>query len=73
MYNMNYDQKFYFFKCTHCGEWFYSSRLIKTKRCWKCNHSFQTKNSIKFSKSCSIKAAIEIIKELKFKEFNYTN
>ena len=64
---MNINHKFYFFRCNHCGEWFYSSRFIKTKKCWKCNHSFQIKNSIKFSKNCTTKAAIAIIKELKLK------
>jgi len=59
------NHKFYFFRCYHCGEWFYSARLIRTKKCWKCNRSFLIKNSLKFSRTCSTKNAITIIKELK--------
>lgn len=62
-----YNQKFYFFRCYHCGEWFYSTRKIKTKKCWKCNRSFLIKDSLKFTKNCSTKIAITIIKELKNK------
>ncbi len=62
-----YNQKFYFFRCYHCGEWFYSTRIIKTKKCWKCNRSFLIKKSLKFTKNCSTKIAITIIKELKNK------
>ncbi|MFX1314520.1 MAG: DUF1922 domain-containing protein [Promethearchaeota archaeon] len=60
-------QKYYFFRCYHCGEWFYSTKLIKVKNCWKCNRSFQVKNSLKFTRECSTKNAIYIIKELKNK------
>jgi len=58
-------QNYYFFRCYHCGEWFYTNKIIKTKKCWKCNRSFQFNNSIKFTRSCSINNAIAIIKELK--------
>lgn len=61
---------FYFFRCYHCGEWFYSNKRIKVKKCWKCNHSFQFKNSTKFSRKCSLKEAIIIIKTLKNKTKN---
>jgi len=64
MYNL---QKFYFFRCYHCGEWYYINRFIKTKKCWKCNRSFQFKNSDKFSKECDMNTAIAIIKKLKDK------
>ena len=66
MANLN---KFYFFRCYHpgCGEWYYINRIIKTKKCWKCNRSFQFKNSDKFSKVCSMEIAVAIIKQLKNK------
>jgi len=60
-------QKFYFFRCYHCGEWFYSNKILKTKKCWKCNRSFQFKNSNKFSKMVTLQGAIKIIKDLKMK------
>ena len=60
-------KNYYFFRCYHCGEWFYSYKKIKTKKCWKCNKSFQFKNSTKFSKNCSQSEAIAIIKHLKEK------
>ncbi|MFX0038632.1 MAG: DUF1922 domain-containing protein [Promethearchaeota archaeon] len=58
-------QKYFFFRCYNCGEWFYTNRIIKSKKCWKCNHSFLFKNSTKFSQICSIKGAVSIIKKLK--------
>ncbi len=64
MYNKH---NYYFFRCYRCGEWYYTQRIIKTKKCWKCNHSFTFKNSTKFSKICTTKGAIVIIKELKTK------
>ena len=60
-------QKFYFFRCYHCGEWFYSNKIIKTKKCWKCNRSFQFKNSFKFIRTVTLQDAIRIIKEIKMK------
>ena len=60
-------RKFYFFRCYHCGEWFYSNKILKTKKCWKCNRSFQFKNSTKFSKTVTLQGAIIIIKNLKMK------
>lgn len=60
-------QKFYFFRCYHCGELFYSNKILKTKKCWKCNRSFQFKNSTKFSKTVTLQGAIKIIKDLKMK------
>ncbi|MFX1303023.1 MAG: DUF1922 domain-containing protein [Promethearchaeota archaeon] len=63
-----YDkQKFFFFRCYSCGEWYYSKKIIKSKKCWRCNHSFLFKNSTKFSKICAIKDAIAIVKDLKNK------
>ena len=64
---MKNDQKFYFFRCYHCGEWFYSNKILKTKKCWKCNRSFQFKNSTKFSKTVTLQGAIKVIKNLKMK------
>ena len=64
---MSYIQKFYFFRCYHCGEWFYSKKVIKTKKCWRCNRSFRFKNSVKFSKTVTLQGAIKTIKELKMK------
>ena len=64
---MSYTQTFYFFRCYHCGEWFYSNKIIKTKKCWKCDRSFQFKNSTKFSKTVSLQEAIKIVKNLKMK------
>ncbi len=59
--------KFFFFRCYHCGEWYYSNKIIKSKKCWKCNRTFQFKNAINVSRSCSINEAISIIKQLKGK------
>ncbi|MFX0002712.1 MAG: DUF1922 domain-containing protein [Candidatus Hodarchaeota archaeon] len=58
-------QKFFFFRCYNCGEWFYTNRIIKSKKCWKCNHSFLFKNSTKFSQFCSLEDAVLIVKKLK--------
>ncbi len=58
-------QKFYFFRCYHCGEWFYSNKILKSKKCWKCNRSFQFKNSVKISKMVTLQEAIKTIKNLK--------
>ena len=60
-------QKFYFFRCYHCGEWFYSNKIIKTKKCWKCNRSFQFKNSFKIVRTVTLSDAIKIIKKIKMK------
>ncbi len=62
---MPYSQKFFFFRCYHCGAWHYSNKRIQSKKCWRCQHSFQFKNSVKFSKICTYTIAISIIKELK--------
>ncbi len=64
MYN---TQKYFFFRCYHCGEWYYTKKFIKTKKCVRCNRSFQFKNSTKYSRICSIKEAILIVKQLKGK------
>ncbi|MHA2007944.1 MAG: hypothetical protein ACXABO_06280 [Promethearchaeota archaeon] len=64
---MSNTQKFFFYCCYNCGEWYYTPRIIKIKKCWKCNHSFSFKNSTKFSKVCSIQGATVIIKQLKAK------
>ncbi|MBY8981908.1 MAG: DUF1922 domain-containing protein [Candidatus Lokiarchaeota archaeon] len=58
---------YYFFRCVHCGEWYYTSRRIKRKKCWKCNRTFNFDNSSKFIKKCSLNDAIAIIKVLKLK------
>ncbi len=60
-------QKYYFYRCYRCGEWYYVNKIIKIKKCWKCNHSFQFKNSAKFSKKCTLSQATKIIKNLKEK------
>ncbi|MFX1329414.1 MAG: DUF1922 domain-containing protein [Promethearchaeota archaeon] len=60
-------RKYFFFRCYNCGEWYYSNRIIKSKKCWKCNKSFLFKNSNKFSKLCSLNDAIYTIKTLKRK------
>ncbi|TFG15744.1 MAG: DUF1922 domain-containing protein [Promethearchaeota archaeon] len=65
---MPYSQKFYFFRCYHCGAWHYSNKRIKIKKCWRCNRSFQFKNSAKFSQSCEYSKAIMIIKKLKARQ-----
>jgi len=67
---MTSSQKYFFFRCYHCGEWFYSYHRLKTKKCWKCNRSFQFKNSTKFTKLCTLKEAISIVKTLKKKGEN---
>lgn len=63
-------QKFYFFRCIFCGTWYYTNKIIKTKKCWRCNRTFKFSNSDKFTKSCSINGAITIIKKLKIKKDN---
>ncbi|MFX1337220.1 MAG: hypothetical protein ACFFDK_01280 [Promethearchaeota archaeon] len=67
---MSSVKNYYFFRCYQCGEWYYSSKIIKTKKCWKCHHSFQFQKSTKFSKKCSMEVAIAILKELKTKKQN---
>ncbi|MFX1571216.1 MAG: DUF1922 domain-containing protein [Promethearchaeota archaeon] len=64
---MSIGQNYFFFRCSHCGEWYYTNRKIKVKKCWKCNHSFLFKNASKFSKVCSMNGAITVIKQLKNK------
>lgn len=59
------NRKYYFFRCYHCGEWHYGNRMIKSRKCWKCNRAFQFKKAIKFTKDCSMNQAITIIKHLK--------
>lgn len=56
---------FYFFRCVHCGCWYYSSKKIKTKKCIKCNKSFKFENAKKMKRQCSLQEAITIIKQLK--------
>ena len=58
---------YYFYRCIHCGEWYYSIGRIKRKKCWKCNHSFDFDKSSKFRQNCTSIGAISIIKELKKK------
>ncbi|MBD3214109.1 MAG: DUF1922 domain-containing protein [Candidatus Lokiarchaeota archaeon] len=65
---MDNIKKFYFFRCYHCGEWYYSWKQIQKKKCWKCNKTFTFKNSSKFSQECSTRQAIEISKRLKEKK-----
>jgi len=60
-------KNYYFFRCSFCGSWYYSNKILKKKKCWKCNRTFQFQNSIKFSKKCSIRITIAILKELKKK------
>jgi len=67
---MPLSQKFYFFRCYHCGAWYYTNKIIKSKKCIKCNRSFTFQKSTKFSKVCTQSEAISIIKELKIKSHN---
>lgn len=60
-------KNYYFFRCSFCGEWYYSNKILKRKKCWKCNRTFQFQNSIKFSKKCTMNNAIALIKALKKK------
>lgn len=58
--------------------WYYTNRSIKSKKCLKCNRSFQVQKSYKFSKKCTIEESIATLKELKKKMENedlskYTN
>jgi len=68
-------KNYYFFRCSFCGAWYYSNKILKKKKCWKCNRTFQFQHSIKFSKKCSMSIAIAILKELKKKtgEENLSN
>ncbi len=61
---------YYFYKCYHCGSWFYSKGRIKQKKCFFCNKTFQFTKSTKFSKTCSPQEAIAILKKLKEKEMD---
>ena len=63
-------RKFTFFRCHYCGMWYYFNKPIKTKKCLKCNRSFQVQKSYKFSKECTIEDSIAILKELKTKMEN---
>ncbi len=65
---MSSNQKYYFFVCYHCGQWHFAERTIKVRKCWKCNRSFQFEKAIKFSRSCSGKEAVKILKQLKSEE-----
>ena len=71
---MHYIQSYYFYRCYHCGEWYYSNKIIKIKKCVidRCNRTFQFKNSTKFQKKCSQRDAIAIIKQLKEKDTDKT-
>ncbi len=60
-----YIRTYYFFRCIWCGQWYYSYKIIKRKKCVKCNRSFQFQKSTKFSRQCSMNGAIAIIKRLK--------
>ena len=62
---MSYKRNFFFFQFYNCGQWYYSEKVIKTKKCLTCNHSFKFQKSIKFTKFCLTYEAIEIIKKLK--------
>ena len=75
---MSTVHKFTFFRCHYCGMWYYTNRSIKSKKCLKCNRSFQVQKSYKFSKKCTIEESIAMLKELKKKMENedlskYTN
>ena len=67
---MSFNQKYFFFRCYHCGQWYYVNRHIKTKKCVHCNKSFQFQKATKFSKICNLNQAIAIVKELKNKMQN---
>ncbi len=58
-------QNYIFYRCTFCGLWYYTKKPLKSKKCWKCNRTFQFKKAFKFSKKCSINEAILVVKELK--------
>lgn len=61
------QNRYYFYRCYHCGEWYYCNKIIKVKKCWKCNRSFTFKPSTKFSKEVTPAQAVKIIKYLKEK------
>lgn len=62
---MSILQKYTFFRCYHCGMWYYTKGIIKTKKCLKCNRSFQVQKSYKFTKKCTTEESIAIVKNLK--------
>ncbi|MFX1388915.1 MAG: DUF1922 domain-containing protein [Promethearchaeota archaeon] len=64
---MQNNQNYYFFRCYNCGMWYYTKKFIKSKKCWRCNHSFTFKNATRFSKNCSLHEAVSIVKKLKEK------
>ncbi|MFO8017225.1 MAG: DUF1922 domain-containing protein [Promethearchaeia archaeon] len=58
-------KKFYFYRCSHCGNWHYSDKRIKVKKCLSCHRSFTFEHAKKFSKECTTYEAISVMKELK--------
>jgi len=66
---MVYRTKYFFFRCINCGEWYYATKIIKRKKCIKCHKSFSFEKATKFVQKCSMKEAIQLIKEKKKEAF----
>jgi hypothetical protein len=63
---MPYKKKtFWFYRCVHCGSWYYSDKRIERKKCIRCNKSFKFDHAKKFKKKLTLKQAIAAIKKLK--------
>ena len=69
---MVYLTKYFFYRCVNCGEWFYTFRIIKRKKCFKCQKSFSFKKASNFIQKCSRREAILLIQHLKLKDKNLT-
>jgi hypothetical protein len=57
--------KYWFYRCYHCGQYHYSKKRIKRKKCLTCKRTFKFEHSVKFSKTCTRNEAIAIMKYLK--------
>ena len=59
----------YFIRCTHCGAWRYTLKVVKTLKCLTCNKTFTFAHAIKEIYNVdSLKYCPEIIKRLKIKD-----
>ncbi len=70
---MVYRTRYFFFRCINCGEWYYTTKIIKRKKCVKCHKSFSFEKASKFFQKCSTKEAILLIQHLKLKDKELIN
>ena len=67
---MGYKRLYYFFNCLHCGEIYYSSKQIKTKKCIKCRKTFKLSHSTLIKVELDQSQAIALLKRLKVEKAN---